>query len=676
MSEQTLRGCFYRDCTLYVGEYILEDEPSHDEALAESGSTFNKEKNGSKKGDTNGNPHGETNDDAGKGMTIVNNAIDNDAAANNASADNSGPEGPPGKGIMFHGQGKYIRANEMFVGHFQNGNYRKGIWIKYKNIHNLFYYMNIHHALSRDKDSIKQGSTPNIKNLLYVPLKEVNIYIGEFYNNMFNGFGVYYFYPFLYVGYFINNTMNGYGYMFCVNSVGETFGEEATEEDNTRSTTNNLFDFLFVRSEKRGIRNRSAEKGKGEKDNKAVVQTRESKNRGGETIEEETSNAGGPLLRVYEKLEKIMEGEAVLGEEAKKVEKPPLYDHLGSAHRTGNLLEKLKRDVFKNFKLQMRRKNKVKKIKKFLHQNERENIFDIFKLISYEHLLYQGYFHENNFLSTSDEQILHRSLFLQMYVDMIIEKVNSFRRNLVEGVDPQDLCINGENVLYVLERKKKTPEGEERAHGVSIVGAGAITNVVANSSADTRNDAANNKRSDVREETKESASREDACNASVCSPDVNEGIPPGGSTPNASLSNEHYRDIIDLNLLKRMFGATADDNVDYSVEVVTDKKLLKYKNTFAGLKTEKEKNHLDKASLNLNGHYQLVVVNIKCRDDTSFSLNINQCNIQNIYKIKMFLISSTQSSIIMYNKFFLYYIYVYVKNSDTKGKGKVRKKKG
>ncbi|GAB66623.1 hypothetical protein PCYB_094080, partial [Plasmodium cynomolgi strain B] len=498
---------------------------------------------------------------------------------------------------------------------------------------------------------------------------------------MFNGFGVYYFYPFLYVGYFINNSMDGYGYMFCVNSVGEEIWEDAKEgakegakgEDNTNGVSNNLFDFLFVGGEKGRITNRSAEKIKGEKDAKAVVQNGESENRGGETIGEETSSAGGLLLRVYEKLEKMMKGgEAGLGEVLQKVEKPPLCDQSG-----GHLVEKLQRDVFKNFKLQTRRKNKVKKIKKFLHQNEKENFFDIFKLISYENLLYQGYFHKNNFLSTSDEQILHRSLFLQSYVEMVIEKVNSFRGNLAEGVEPQDLCINQDNVLYVLERKKKTAEGE-RAQGVAFVsgganvsgGASASASVIANASARTGNDSANNERSDAREEPKESASREDAWNANVCSPDVREGITPGSSNPNATLSNEHYKDIIDLNLLKRMFEATADDNVDYAVEVVTDKKLLKYKNTFEGLKTEKEKNHLDKATLNLNGHYQLVVVNIKCRDDTSFSLNTNQCNIQSIYKIKIFLISSTQSSIIMYNKFFLYYICVYVKNSDKKVKGK------
>ncbi|EUD67195.1 hypothetical protein C922_02345 [Plasmodium inui San Antonio 1] len=692
MTEKALRGCFYRDCTLYVGEYVLEDEPSHGEALADSGATLNKGKDGSKKGykkgetngdrsgDTNGDPHGDTNDGAGKGIITDRNASDN----------NSGQEGPPGKGIIFHGQGKYIRANEMFAGHFQNGNYRKGIWIKYKNIHNLFYYMNIHHTLSRDKGSINQGSTQKLRNFLYVPLKEVNIYIGEFHNNMFNGFGLYYFYPFLYVGYFINNNMDGYGYMFCANSVGENFGEVAKEEESISSTTNNLFDFLFVRGEKGGITKTSSEKQKGEKDAKAVVQSGESENRAEETFKEETSSAEGILLRAYEKLEKMMkERETRLREAPKKVEKPPMCDQPERSPHAGNLMEKLQRDVFKNFKLQTRRKNKVKKIKKFLHQNERENFFDIFKLISYEHLLYQGYFHKNNFLSTSDQQILYRSLFLQSYAQMVIEKVNSFRRNLAEGVEPQDLCINGDNVLYVLERKKKTPE-EEKAQGVAIFsgsasvtpnssassGASGSRSAIAKASAGTRNDATHNERNDVRKEPKESASREDECNASVCSPDVREGIPPAGSTPNASLSNEHYRDIIDMNLLKRMFEATAYDNVDYAVEVVTDKKLLKYKSTFAGLKTENEENHLEKATLNLNGHYQLVVVNIKCRDDTSFSLNTNQCNIQSIYKIKMFLISSTQSSIIMYNKFFLYYIYVYVKNSDKKGKGKVRKKKG
>ncbi|ANQ08439.1 Uncharacterized protein PCOAH_00026890 [Plasmodium coatneyi] len=657
MSDKTLRGCFYRDCTLYVGEYILEDEPSHGEALPESGATLNKGKHGNKKGckkgDTNEDPHGDTSDSAGKGITTDNNTLDS----------NSGQEGSPGRGIIFHGQGKYIRANEIFAGHFQNGNYRKGIWIKYKNIHNLFYYMNIHHALSRDKDSIIQGSTKNLKNFLYVPLKEVNIYIGEFDKNMFNGFGVYYFYPFLYVGYFINNTMDGYGYMFCANHVGEKYGEGAKEEDNASGTINNLFDFLFVRGEKGGITNRSAEKPKGEKDAKVVVQ---SENRDEETIGEETSSPGGLLLQVYEKLEKMMkEGEAGLREEPHMIEEPPMCMQPGHAPPTGNLVEKLKRDIFKNFKMQTSRKNKVNKIKKFLQENERENIFDIFKLISYEHLLYQGYFHKNNFLSTPEEQILHRSLFLQMYVEMFIEKVNSFRRNLAEGVEPQDLCINGDNVLYVLERKQKTPEGET-TQGGAIVNAGAVPIATAN-----------NDRSDVREEPKEIVPREEAKKSSVFNPDVREGIPQGNSTPNTSLPNEHYRDIIDLNLLKRIFEATADDNVDYAVEVVTDKKLLKYKRIFAGLKTDKEINHLDKATLHLNGYYQLVVINIKCRDDTSFSLNTNQCNIQNIYKIKMFLISSTQSSIIRYNKFFLYYIYVYVKNSDKKGgKGKVRKKKG
>ncbi|CAA9988375.1 conserved Plasmodium protein, unknown function [Plasmodium knowlesi strain H] len=666
MNEKALKGCFYRDCTLYVGEYILEDEPSHDKVLAESGATLNKGKHGNikgcKNGDTNEDPHGDTNDGAVEDISTENISLDK----------NSSQEGSPGRGIIFHGQGKYIRANEIFVGYFQKGNYRKGIWIKYKNIHNLFYYMNIHHALSREKDSINQGSTKNFKNFLYVPLKEVNIYIGEFDNNMFNGFGVYYFYPFLYVGYFINNTMDGYGYMFYVNSVGEKIGEDTKKEDNTRGTTKNLFDFLFVPNEKGGITNMSAEKRKEEKDAKEVVQSAESENRVGGKMGEETCSTGGLLLRVYEKLENMMkEWEGDLGEESQKVQKTPLSNQPGFVPSGGSLVEKLRKDIFKNFKMQTRRKNKVKKIKKFFEENERENIFDIFKLISYEHLLYQGYFHKNNFFSTSDEQILYRSLFLQMYVEMVIEKVNSFRRNLAEGMEPQDLCISEDNVLCVLERKKKTPEGET-TQGGSIVSGSIIPNI----NADIRNDAANNERSDVPEELNESGSRVEAKHGSVSSPDVHEGIHPGGSTPNASLSNEHYRDIIDLNLLKRIFEATADDNVDYQVEVVTDKKLLKYKSTFGGLKTDKEKNHLDKATLHLNGYYQLVIINIKCTSDTSFSLSTKQCNIQNIYKIKMFLISSTESSIIKYNKFFLYYIYVYVKNCDKKGKGKVKKKKG
>ncbi|CAI7720634.1 conserved Plasmodium protein, unknown function [Plasmodium vivax] len=665
MSEKALRGCFYRDCTLYVGEYILQEEPSHGEALAGSGAALDEgkhgRKKGSKKGDTkgeqkggtkgdkNGNPHGGTSGNP--------HGDPPDGPEKEAPPDgNSGQEGPPGRGVLFHGQGKYIRANEMFAGQFLNGNYRKGIWIRYKNIHNLFYYMNIYHALSGDKDPTKKGSTQNLKNFLYVPLKEVNIYIGEFDDNMFNGFGAYYFYPFLYVGYFINNSMDGYGYMFCGNSVGENSLGGAKGEDNTSGNANNLFDFLFVGGEKGGIANRSAEKRKGEKDAKVAVQS-------GKTAGEETPSAGGLLLRVYEKLERMMKGGgAVLGGEPQMVGEPPLCEQPGRAPPPGNLVEKLQRDLFKNFKLQTRRKNQVKKIKKFLHQNERQNFFDIFKLISYEHLLYQGYFHKNNFVSTSDEQILHRSLFLQVYVQMVTEKVNSFRRDLAEGVEPQDLYINGDNVLYVLERKKKAPEGDNTQGGVTA-------------NAGTRNDAAN-ERSDVREEPKESSSREEARNTSVCSPEVREGIPPGGSNPNASFSNEHYRDIIDLSLLKRMFEATADDNVECAVEVVTGMKLLKYKNTLAGLKTDREENHLDKATLNLNGHHQLAVVNIKCREDTSFSLNTNQCNIQSIHKIKMFLISSTQSSIIKYNKFFLYYIYVYVKNSDRKAKGKVRKKKG
>ncbi|GAW81115.1 hypothetical protein, conserved [Plasmodium gonderi] len=772
MCDKALKGCFYKNCTLYVGEYILSEELRNDEILDGNVIDLDVKKNdllqgGEKKVTNKLSKKDEVyREILGMGKNEESNDYirkDNsgyDHGANDKIEEKEKYKG--GRGLIFHGKGKYIKANEMFVGDFENNKYRKGIWVKYKNIHNLFYYMNIHHMMCKENNEIKQKYTKNFRNFLYVPLREVNIYIGEFHNNMFNGFSLYYFYPFLYVGYFINNLMNGYGYMFYINSVHETVGSERKKENIVIS--NNLFDFSFLpdgkKKEKKKNINNSEQVRKGGKEGKLHVPNEKNVD-GVKNCLGKEDICKGLLFNVYKKLESMIKnenrfckgeeddhqgGENILGDNIKQGNRDMKIDH---PSREPNIIEELKKDVFKNFKLQISRKNKINRIKKFLNENEKQNFFDIFKYISYEHLIFQGYFYNNHFSSTTGKQELYKNLFIQMYEQIIIKKINSFRNNIVKGMIPQDLCINEDTILYVLEKeeekKKKFPD-VVKEHSDSQMG--------------TTNDTPNNEQIHLVDEKTDREQYHKVRDKSLCNVNVRYGRTQDGKTQDGkiqdgkiqdgkiqdgktqdgktqdgkiqdgkiqdgktqdgktqdgktqdgktqdgktqdgkiqdgkiqdgkiqdgkiqdgktlsrNMTNERYRDIVDLNLLRHMFEATEDNNVEYGIEVVKDNKILKYMSRCDELKMDGEKNYLDKATLNLNGHYQLVVINIKCKEDKSLNLNTNKCNIQNIYKIKMFLISSDKSSIITHNMFFLYYIHVYIRNPVKKEKTKIRKKK-
>ncbi|KAI4838468.1 hypothetical protein MKS88_002948 [Plasmodium brasilianum] len=722
MCQKVHKGFLYKDCVLYVGEYVVSDDTA-DEIIVDNTKDelgkkkndiggeitkeqweetkvyrLNKKKEENKKEKRGKNDNKEKNEkrDEEKDDIVVHKNEDNnecniysDNKRNNYRDDHKN-EDEKGRRIILEGPGKYIKQNEIFVGNFEKNEYRKGIWVKYRNIHNLFFYMNIYDMMLKEnrvheKHQKKKIDMDNFKNLLYVPLKEVNIYIGEFDNNMFNGFSFYYFYPFLYIGYFVNNLMNGYGYMFYIASVKEEKDrmEKKKEKKENIFATYSLFDFLFVNGTKnekgitRVVDTKWSEElvkkeggltvdidvdvdttvdnavvnavdvvGEG-KNGKQKLQNGKNKNSAHKTLKpKEKDNIKDKLLfRTYEKIEKMIKEKNEL--------RKKIREEMNGKSSSINLIDKIEKNIFKNFKLQIKKDNKIKRIKKFLNENEKVNIFDIFKYISYDNLFFKGYFYNNHFSSNTNEQEIYKTIFLELYKDSIIKKIEVIKRNVINGVSDDDLLISNQNALYILEKRKRSIEGDEYA---------------------TKEDGKSVFADNAQGEGKIGTQSGGKLNAKENAKDVNEGTKEG--IQNENFKQEYFKDIIDFNLLKNIFESTSHSNINYSVEVVTDKEFLKYKikcNELIKKMDEGRENCLDKVNLNLNGYYQLVVLNFKCKDETSFNLNINKCNIQNIHKIKMFFISSDKSSIIKYNAFHLHYIFVYIRSAEKKGKNKLKK---
>ncbi|SBS83877.1 conserved Plasmodium protein, unknown function [Plasmodium ovale] len=643
MCEDVLRGVFYRDCSLYVGEYILSSDRSKEPLFP-----LNKDELGKMRNDLQSEISKEKVEKKVNRLT-KREEIEKENKEQNADL--------PERDIIFQGKGKYIKQDEIFAGVFQNNQYRNGIWVKYKNMHNLFFYMNVYNEMDGKKGAVKEvakgvakgENSENFTNFLYVPLKEVNIYIGEFDNNMFNGFGLYFFHPFLYVGYFVNNLMNGYGYIFYISSVSER-KEEGISSKNNIASSNNMFDFLFAQNRERktdmneGVVKRDSidEKTfwKDGKDTKCFE-----KQTSGEVTKKNL------LLSVYKKLERIVNGR----DEFDRREETRAFTQVGASGKEetswknitsandvttrkgtfpekdvlANLVKKVEEDMYKNVKLQVKRKNQMKKIKRFFEKNEKENLFDILKYISYENIFVEGYFYNGTFSSNVNKQELNKKRFIDMYKNSIVKKMDDIKNSILRGMIHDDLKINEHNTLYILNKRKKEPniEGDN----------------------DTSRDA------------KQEYSSNDI---TTWNTHIKEDTP-----------NESFRGVIDLTMLKDIFELTNESHIDYSVEVVTDKKILKYMNTYKALNIPEEENNLSRATLHLNGYHQLVVLNVKSKGETSFDLTTSKCNITNVNKIKMFLISSDKSSLIKYSTFFLCYVFAYTTNIDKKNKVKAKKKR-
>ncbi|CRG96400.1 conserved Plasmodium protein, unknown function [Plasmodium gallinaceum] len=628
MCEEVMSGFFYKDCNLYVGEYIQLNEVKKEDDLEKSKDEINKKKIDLRK-EISKNIYDEKNLNKSNKKSEENDKEKND---NNDNINDNN--------IIFHGNGKYIKKNEIFVGFFENNMYRKGIWVKYKNIHNLFFYMNIHEMI------LKEGKSENIenfKNLLYLPLKEINIYIGEFDNNMFNGFSLYYFYPFLYVGYFVNNLMNGYGYIFFIESVNKT----NYSKKNCLFSYNVLFDYLFERdiiNEKENEKEKENKKEKEkEKEKENENENENEKNRNKEKVKESgIEKINGVNEKKSEKInlqkDKIscdindstgddnLKRKLLFQNVYEKLEIMMKETHYKENNNRDNLIDKIEKDIYKNMKLHIKKKNRINKIKKILNENEKENFFDIFNYITYDNLVFKGFFYNNKFSNNANEQILYKNMFIQLYKSNIINKIDKIKNNILIDSKSEDLHISEHHNFYALEKKKKILLKKKKTDIKTQV----------------KYDIKNNVKEDIK--------------------DLKE-----------NLKFENFKNIIDWTLLKNIFELTLNNNIEYIIDIVTDEKIFKYKNKFKDLNIEEK--YLNEATLNLNGYYQLVVLNFKCKSEIPFNLNTNKSNFQNIYKIKIFLISSDKSSIINYNTFNLYYIFVYVRSLDKKSKNKIKKKK-
>ncbi|CRH00221.1 conserved Plasmodium protein, unknown function [Plasmodium relictum] len=614
MCEKVESGLFYKDCNLYIGEYILQDKIQKEDNLEKSKDDISKKKNDLPK-EISKNIYDEK--DLYK-SNKKNEEIDKEKNNNDNKNDSN---------IIFHGYGKYIKKNEIFVGVFEKNAYRKGIWIKYKNIHNLFFYMNIHEMILKEEKNI---NIENFKNLLYLPLKEINIYIGEFDDNMFNGFSLYYFYPFLYVGYFINNSMTGYGYIFHISSLNEI---NYSKKNNIFSYSN-LFNYLFVRemkSEKStNVKDSKKKNEKNKLEEESVAEIKSVNERKNEKIDiqnnknsddikdSEDDNLQRKLLfdRIYEQLEKMVKEINYKESNDNKSEKEKNKDK-------NNLIDKIEKDIYKNLKLNIKKKNRINKIKKILQENKKENFFDIFNYITYDNLFFKGFFYKNKFSNNDKEQTIYKNMFIQLYKDNIISKIEMIRNNILNDLKPDDIHISEHNDLYVFEKKRKI--------------------ILKKKKTDIKNEVRYDIRNNINEDIKE------------------------------NLIYENLKNLVDWTILKNIFELTLKNNIEYFIDVITDEKIFKYKNKFRELNIEEK--YLNKATLNLNGYFQLVILNFKCKGEILFNLNTSKCNFQNIYKIKIFLVSSDKSSIIKYNTFNLYYIFVYVRNLDKKNKNKIKKKK-
>lgn len=616
MSETVKTGLFYRDYTLYVGEYIVYDEAKRDKDILE---------------ETKGSPSkisGETNTSKGneKKENII---IEKKNGYDNYKTKGEGEKHYEIKEqlIILQGNGKYIKHNEIYTGLFIKNEYRNGIWVKYKNIHNLFVYMNLYDDIinKNNGNNTKQNGVRNLKNCLYVPLKEVNIYIGEFDNNMFNGFSLYYFYPFLYIGYFVNNSMNGYGYMFYVPSISDDDFICCSGKKNNIFFSSNYFSFLSLEtcnSQNSYINNLN---------NKEKPKLQSGETHCNNMPENNNNTASHNLLyNVYEKIENIIKKKRntnLKSQNEKNISSIDEYNmKIVQKNKEAYFIEKIEEDIFKDFKLKIRRKNKLYKIKKIFDENKKGNIFDILKYISHDNLIFQGYFYNGTYSTHLKRQILHKKKFLELYKNKFVQKIEAIQKDILNGLSHDDLNINKYNSLYIFEKKTKN-----------------------NDIPFPNNTKAHLKGGDTEEKER-----------------IDKPI------DNADILSQTFANIIDLNLVKHIFELINDKSIEYNVEIVTDKKIFKYKTIFNELNINDEKtNYFNKCTLNLSGYYQLVVLNFKCKSEKTINLCTSKENIQSVYKIKMFLISSDKSSIIKYNTFDLFYIFIYIKTSDKKSKNKM-----
>ncbi|ETB57594.1 hypothetical protein YYC_04447 [Plasmodium yoelii 17X] len=633
MSETVKTGLFYRDYALYVGEYIVCDEGNRDKDILEE----NKGTPSKISGETNTSKGNEKKENIiiEKKIDEKKNGYDNYKTKEESEKCCEIKE----QLIILQGNGKYIKHNEIYTGLFIKNEYRNGIWVKYKNIHNLFVYMNLYDDVINkyNDNNIKQNRVEKLKNFLYVPLKEVNIYIGEFDNNMFNGFSLYYFYPFLYIGYFVNNSMNGYGYMFYVPSISDDDFICCPGKKNNIFFSNNYFSFLSLEScnsQNSYINNLN---------NKEKTKLQSGEVHCNHIPENNNNTASHNLLyNVYERIENIIKKKRNTNLGSPNEQNISTIDEqnissideqnmkIVQKNKEAYFIEKIEEDIFKNFKLKIRRKNKLYKIKKIFDENKKENIFDILKYISHDNLIFQGYFYNGTYSTHLKRQILYKKKFLELYKNKFVQKIEAIQKDILNGLSHDDLNINKYNSLYIFENKTKNNDlplpNNTKAYLKGV---------------DT--------------EEKEGISK----------PIENEDI-----------LSQTFVNIIDLNLVKHIFELINDKNIEYNVEIVTDKKIFKYKNIFNELNINDEKtNYFNKCTLNLTGYYQLVVLNFKCKSEKTINLCTSKENIQSVYKIKMFLISSDKSSIIKYNTFDLFYIFVYIKTSDKKIKNKNVKKK-
>ncbi|KEG02282.1 conserved Plasmodium protein, unknown function [Plasmodium vinckei vinckei] len=625
MSETVKTGLFYRDYTLYVGEYVVGDETKTDKDVLE---------------ENKGTPYkinGETytsKENEKKENTIIEKKINEKKNGyDNYKTKEEGANCCEIKEhlIILQGNGKYIKHNEIYTGIFIKNEYRNGIWVKYKNIHNLFVYMNLYDDIINkyNDNNTKQNGVENLKNFLYVPLKEVNIYIGEFDNNMFNGFSLYYFYPFLYIGYFVNNSMNGHGYMFYVPSISDDDFISCPRKKNNIFFSSNYFSFLSIES----CNNQNSYINNLNNKEKTKFQNEEihCKN-----VPENNNNTASHnlLYNVYERIENIIKKKKSTNLESQNEKNiSSIYEQdmkIVQKDKEAYFIEKMEEDIFKDFKLKIRRKNKLYKIKKIFDENKKENIFDILKYISHDNLIFQGYFYNGTYSTNLKRQIVHKKKFVELYKNKFVQKIEDIQKDIINGLPHDDLNINKYNSLYIFENKTKNSD----------------LPFVNNTKAHLKG---------VDNEEKEHI---------------------GKPIDNEDILSQTFVNIIDLNLVKQIFELINDKNIAYNVEIVTDKKIFKYINIFNELNNNDEKtNYFNKCTLNLTGYYQLVVLNFKCKPEKIINLCTSKENIQSVYKIKMFLISSDKSSIIKYNAFDLFYIFVYIKNSDKKNKNKNLKKK-
>ncbi|ETW52986.1 hypothetical protein PFUGPA_05293 [Plasmodium falciparum Palo Alto/Uganda] len=681
MNGEKLHGLFYKNCNLYVGEYILPDDIKNDDV--EGGSI----KNEIKKKKTHINNNDNNNNNNNNNNNGNNNNIDCNYSkdTNNEEKKNSYKQmytandkeyniemnkdisfNQPNQenfNIIFHGEGKYIKKNEFFVGNFENNNYRKGIWVKYKNIHNLFYFMNIHEILLKEEDNNMNDTKScldNFQKLLYVPLKDINIYIGEFDGNMFNGFSLYLFYPLIYVGYFINNSMHGYGYIFYIQSPCQN--NKNIYKLNHIFGPHNLYDFLFTTGIEREnktnqptmVYNKNVVDNKNTVDKQKTLEKKEQISSHNVDTQNINNNSKNQIhFKIYKTLEEMINQRNV---DLKEKKKRNLVEE-GKQSKTTcyNLINKIERDIYKTFKLNISKKKKINKIKKILYENEEENIHNIFNHICYENLLFKGYFYNNHFSNNKKEQILYRKLFIHRYKNMITEKINNIQTNIMNDHNYKcDDLILENNVLFVIQKNNTNKDKKKMNY--------------------TNKDKEDNKNNNFisNKEDEKNDIHHDFCN------DDNFKIMTDNieDEKEEKLKFELFKNIIDINLLKYIFQLPSNNNsnMEYSIDIIIDKKkIIKYKNKIKEF--QMDINLLETATLNLNGYYQLIIIKLKCKGDHTFHFITNNSNIPSVYKIKIFLISSDKSSIIKYNIFHLTYILVYTRTLDKKTKVKLKKKK-